>query len=332
MWEKMSGIYCVRAQNGKYTKDFLEGGYVAIGWLHELDLSSINSRDEIRERYQKYHPEDTSQYKIGQQVGQVARFLLEIKPKDFVITPYFDTEFVRYGILKNEPYQYVKNPQDDCPYKHRRSVEWIGKIPRSAFSIPLQYTLRTPLTVFEIKHKSSFFEAIGRSDLVPKNYVQTIEKNTELVLKRILELDYTEFELLITSLLSALGFDAEHVGKSGDGGIDATGKLDLYNMAKVNLVVQAKRYDLKRKIDSKAVKALRQNIKPFPPQGGVFQGAFITTCDFQRKALEIATEPGHVRIGTINGDQLVDLLAEKWDFIDEDLRRKLGLKRGLVLE
>ena len=323
----MTGIYCVRAQNGKYTKDFLEGGYVAIGWFDESDLSSINSRDKIRERYQKYRSEDTSQYKIGQQVGQVARFLLEIKPNDFIITPDSDTEFVHYGILKNEPYQYVKTPQDDCPYKHRRSVEWVvDKIPRSAFSIPLQYTLRTPLTVFEIKHKSSFFEAIGRSDLVPKNHVQTVEKNTELVLKRILELDYTEFELLITSLLSALGFDAEHVGKSGDGGVDARGKLDLYNMAKVNLIVQAKRYDLKRKIDSKAVKALRQNI-PFPSQG-----AFITTGDFQRKALEIATEPDYPRIGTINGYQLVDLLAEKWDFIDEDLRRKLGLKKGLILE
>ena len=40
-------VYCVRAQFGTYTDHFLNGGYVAIGWLPDNDLSRIQSRDEL---------------------------------------------------------------------------------------------------------------------------------------------------------------------------------------------------------------------------------------------------------------------------------------------
>ncbi len=135
-----------------------------------------------------------------------------------------------------------------------------------------------------------------------------------------------EFEILITHLLTALGFEAKHTGKVGDEGVDATGELDLYGIAKINLYVQAKRYKLGAKIKANTVRALRQNI----PSGA--QGTFFTTADFQNAALKVAVEPGFPRIGTINGEQLVDILSEKWEELPEEIRTKLGLKRGLVVE
>lgn len=72
------------------------------------------------------------------------------------------------------------------------------------------------------------------------------------------------------------------------------------------------------------VKDLRANI----PNGG--QGAFITTADYQDKAKEIAVEQGFPRIGLINGEQLVDILAEHWNDIPEDFQEKLNLKVGLI--
>jgi len=42
--------------------------------------------------------------------------------------------------------------------------------------------------------------------------------------------------VLVTHLLAALGFEgAEHTGKTGDGGVDATGELNVSNLAKVKL-------------------------------------------------------------------------------------------------
>ncbi len=43
--------------------------------------------------------EDTSNVVIGQQVGQIARFLLEIGRGDYIITPAADTEYIYYGTL-----------------------------------------------------------------------------------------------------------------------------------------------------------------------------------------------------------------------------------------
>lgn len=319
-------IYVVRAEFGRYTEDFLKGGYAAIGWLHNLDLSDIKNRDELYPIYRAQHPEDTSNVVIGQQVGQIARFLLEIKAGDYVITPSGNTDIIHYGIVAPDSYYYF-NGKDGCPYPHRRKIEWHKKpIERNAFSVPFQNTIRSSLTVFKVNHERNFFETIGRKDLISESVLNVEFDYYTTVLNRILELDPKEFEILLTHLLTALGFEgAEHTGKPGDGGVDAIGELDVSNLAKIKLFVQAKRYNLKAKIAAKDVKALRQNI----PANG--QGAFITTCDFQEAAKEVALETGFPRIGLINGHQLVDLLVEHWDDIPNDFKEKLNLKLGLVV-
>ncbi len=78
-------------------------------------------------------------------------------------------------------------------------------------------------------------------------------------------------------------------------GLDATGILNVANLAKVKVFVQAKRYKRGQKINANVVKQLRTAI----PTGG--QGAFITTADFQSSAADVAVEAGFPRIGLING-------------------------------
>ena len=263
---------------------------------------------------------------IGQQVGQIARFLLEIKAGDYVITPAQDTEFIYYGVVENDAYFFTSGENDGCPYLQRKKVEWYDKrIQRSQFSVPFQNTMRSSLTIFSVSHKKNFFTTIDKRDLIPETDVQNEYDYYTSILNRILELDDQEFEILITHILNALGFESsEHTGKVGDGGVDATGELNVSNMAKIKLFVQAKRYKLGLRIRGNVVKALRANI----PAGG--QGAFITTAGFDKKAKEIAVENGFSRIGLINGEQLVDILAEHWDDMPEEFKEKLNLKTGLV--
>ena len=192
--------------------------------------------------------------------------------------------------------------------------------------MPLQNTLRSSLTVFAISQRDEFFEAIGEQSQVSKPAALDYDAH-RVVLEQILLLDDKEFEVLVTHLLTALGFEgSEHTGKTGDGGVDATGELNIANLAKVKVFVQAKRYKLGSKVSANVVKQLRQAI----PFGG--QGAFITTADFQSGASDVALEPNFPRIGLINGRQLVDLLVEHWDRIPlpQDFREQLGLRRGLV--
>jgi len=318
-------VYCVRAEYGSYAKQFLAGKYAAIGWFPDTDLTSIKSREELYPLYRAAHPDDTSNIVVGQQVGQIARFLLDVKGGDYLITPDLNTELLHYGIVGSTPSYFYGDTSDGCPFHHRRPVSWAAKpLRRSDLSVPLQNTLRSALTIFLVSQKDEFLAKIGRNELLasPKHSAYDPYR---AVLDQILELNAKEFEILITHLLSALGFEgSEHTGKTGDGGVDATGELNIANLARVKVFVQAKRYQIGSKIAASTVRQLRAAI----PFGG--QGAFITTADFQDDALETAIQPGFPRIGLVNGQQLVDLLIEHWSKIPEEFKKLLALKPGLV--
>jgi restriction system protein len=315
-------IYCVRADGGKYAQAFKDGGYVALTWEKNADLSGCVTKEQLQAKYLELHPHQENRYVIGQHLGNTTRFLLDLRPGDYVITPTLSSGRLNYGVVKDAPYQYVEG-DPACPLQHRRPMDWAPTpIQRAALSMPVQYALRAWQTVVAIRdadQKRSFLETIGQTP--PRD---PSEPYHVAVLKRVLDLDAHDFELLVTGLLAAAGFDAQHVGKSGDGGVDAEGEMDIFGMARVRVHAQAKRYQLGVKIGGGDVKAFRGSI----PQGA--QGVFITTVQFQPKAREIAIQDGFPRIGTIDGQQLVDLLTEHWGDIDEDLRRKLRLKTGLI--
>lgn len=96
-----------------------------------------------------------------------------------------------------------------------------------------------------------------------------------------------EYEILAGHLPTALGFEGYEVtGRSEDGGVDATGERHVANLAKMKILVQAKRYKPGSRVSAASVRQLRQAI---PMRG---QGAFITTAEDQRKAPEVVLEPG----------------------------------------
>jgi restriction system protein len=204
-------------------------------------------------------------------------------------------------------------------------VEWAKKrLKRGDFSVPFQNTIRSSLTVFALSQRNEFLATIGRAEPSP-NPTAVQYDPYRVVLEQVLELDDKEFEIMVGHLLTALGFEGSEVtGKTGDGGVDAIGELNIAGLAKVKVFVQAKRYKLGSKVNANAVKQLRQAI----PLGG--QGAFITSADFQSAAADVALEAGFPRIGLINGRQLVDLLVEHWEDIPPEFRERLGLKPGLV--
>lgn len=315
-------VWMVRADSGKYTEACVSVGYTGIGWGELGDLSKIKDRDELRALYEAAFPNDSTAT-VGNKVGQIARFLLEIRAGDYVITPAADSEWLRYGKI-GESYYHMEGT-DECPYPHRRPVDWAKRsLRRSEFSVPFQSKLRSMLTVYGVSLREEFLEAIGERASSPR--VGTPDYDPQrAVLEQILELSASEFEELVGHLLAALGFDdSEVVGKPGDGGVDVRGTLNASNFAKVEVYVQAKRYKIGAKVRASDVRKLRQMI----PNGG--QGTVITTADFQAEAADVALQQGFARIGLINGSQLVDLLVEHWNDIPEDFQDRLGLRPGLV--
>lgn len=320
-------IFVVRAEVGKYAEAFKKGGYVAIGWLPDTDLSQVHDKNQLRSLYETISPEGITPMQMGNQVGQISRFMFDIKVGDYILTPTPETEWVNWGIVQDEAYVF-STANDDCPFAHRRNVKW-NKEPlrRSDFSVPLKNTMRSLLTLFEISKSGAksgeVFEFIGKPELISPIEAKSLLMH-EVVIERILGQDAEFFELLVADLLRAMGFDAKHSGKSGDGGVDAEGVLDMGGLAQIDLKVQAKRY-AGAKINGSVIISFRGSV----PNSS--QGAFITTSDYSKSAREAAQDPKFKRVNLINGRQLVDLLAEHWDELSPEIKAPLGLQKSWVL-
>ncbi|MEC5292987.1 MULTISPECIES: type I restriction enzyme endonuclease domain-containing protein [unclassified Aurantimonas] len=124
----------------------MDGGFVAIGWLPGHDLADYTSRDELHPIYRAAYPNDVSNIVIGQQIGQIGRFLFEMKGGDTVITPDANTELLHHGVIRADPsYRYEPN-DPTTPYPHHRLVDWsTTSLLRSSLSVPLQNTMRSSL-------------------------------------------------------------------------------------------------------------------------------------------------------------------------------------------
>ncbi len=326
-------VFVVRADFGKYTDSFNTGGYVGIGWFDHVPTDlDLTNRDELKQVYRNIYP-DQSIMSMNQNVGQINRFLNEMKIGDIIISPFNDNRLL-VGTITSDLY-YEKD--NTSPYPWRRKVKWFpDNIDRHTLSVPLQNTLRSSLTCFRVLMSDEILVNLGLLKITidngSENKTQVSVSNFELIRKKFLELEATEFELLVSYVLRSLGFDPkQETGKVGDGGIDFEGVLDVFGVASINLQVQVKRYD-KGVIGEKDIRHFRGALKKN------FQGCFITLSTFNKKAKESASDKERETIQLIDGSRFTEIFIEQYDkIIDDmysddrdDLAGKLKFKKSLL--
>lgn len=131
----------------------------------------------------------------------------------------------------------------------------------------------------------------------------------DALLARILEGTPAFFEKLIIDLLLSMGYggsieDAgEQLGGTGDGGVDGVIREDQLGLDRIYL--QAKRYQPGNTISSEAIHAFMGALL----SKGAQKGVFITTSTFSKSAIQVANQPGHLRLVLINGDELTKLMV-----------------------
>jgi restriction system protein len=128
------------------------------------------------------------------------------------------------------------------------------------------------------------------------------------LLDAILAQSPTFFEQLVLDVLLAMGYGgsrsdaAEHLGKSGDEGVD--GRINQDPLGLDQILVQAKRYAADRSIDRKTIQAFVGSMTG----QGVTKGVFITTSSFNENAKEFVQRGSHTKVVLIDGSELVDLM------------------------
>ncbi len=124
------------------------------------------------------------------------------------------------------------------------------------------------------------------------------------------------FERLCQRILRESGFKKVVVtGKSGDGGIDGEGILEINPLISFKVLFQAKRYQ--GTVGSSSVRDFRGAM-----QGRADKGIIITTGRFSQEAKKEAIRDGAPPVELVDGESLVDLFE----------KNELGLKPKIVYE
>ena len=133
-------VYVLRAEFGRYTDTFKKENYIGIGWFqNEPSSFDFTNKDTLKEEYKKVYPADLPM-RMNQNVGQIFRFVNEMKEGDIVISP-FNTNELLVGKITSTLFHKKDNTS---PYPWRKSVEWFPNlIDRHTLSVPLQSTLKS---------------------------------------------------------------------------------------------------------------------------------------------------------------------------------------------
>jgi restriction system protein len=128
----------------------------------------------------------------------------------------------------------------------------------------------------------------------------------EEVLEVLIELPAEGFERLSQRLLREAGFTQVLVtGKSGDGGIDGVGTLQINALVSFKVLFQCKRYANANSVTPSQVRDFRGAMG-----GRADKGIIITTGTFTAEARKEASRDGVPPIELIDGEKLVDMLEK----------------------
>jgi restriction system protein len=328
----------VRAGRSGEREDFaLSEGLAVIGWEELPDLSTIDSREELKALCDETYPNENVN-KINNWVGQLWAFRERIKEGDLVALPLKKRSAIAVGKVTG-PYHY----RSDTPslVRHIRSVEWIKEdIPRSNFDQDLLYSFGAFMTVCRIQRNnaeqrvrallsgrpsqvrpmlSTSDEDEGASDTAA---LPDLEEYGRDQIRNYLGQKFKGHELtrLVNVLLETQGYQTQMSPPGADGGVDIIAGRGPLGFDPPRICVQVKSSD--QPVDVKVLRELQGVLKSF----GADQGLFVSWGGFRQSVFGEARRL-FFEVRLWDAGDLVDGLLDNYDRLPEGLRAELPLKR-----
>lgn len=307
-------------------KEFLEKNIVAIGWPNIGDLSEIKSRSEIK-KVLLSNSEYGSNYKLGQDAGNIYRFINKIEKDEYVIVP--DGPIVYIGKIKSD-YQYQKDlDNDDEGYPHQREVEWFHDkkgVRRNLLTGRVFDSLKGQQTVFTTYYEDVKDFVENKAFLFNENsYVDLKEEYLKRLQKGVLSnVNSSTFEEAVKTLLDRYypGIERLATTNSEEGDTDLMVELP----GDVIIRVQVKHFYTNRaELGSEVVDQLVNSMDSGD------NGIIVTSGIISDEAIEYSGKFTDKSIGFIDGRQFVEMLFGSIDELPSETLSKFGLTHKMTL-
>lgn len=143
---------------------------------------------------------------------------------------------------------------------------------------------------------------VGQED--PDDFPDESVDHRVVLMNKLMDLPSNGFERLCQRLLRESGFESVSVtGRSGDGGIDGLGILQVNSLVSFKVLFQCKRY--KGSISPSQVRDFRGAM-----MGRADKGIILTTGTFTSEAKKEAVRDGVPPIELVDGEKLLDMFEE----------------------
>jgi len=304
---------------------------VAIGWEQMGDLSTLQTREEIKHKYESVY--SVTGVKAGVGAGELYRFAHEIKKGDIILTPFKVSREVWIGEVISD---YIYDPAIVSPnYPNIRRVKWLKKMSRDELSVPFRNTIGGIMTVFNVDaHSSELNKLLGKevvqvekaieveAEIPPTFIYEDIRERTEqMILDFLSQMDAFDFQKLVAGLLRAMRFQITRISPPGpDGGFDIDASPDIFGFESPRIKVQVK---------NRKVQANRPEVQQLAGLTGATHKLFVSTSGFNAGAIREAEKNSNLAL--IGGDRLVDLLLEHYEKMDYESQALVPLRKVYIL-
>ncbi len=273
--------------------------------------------------------------KAANQVGQIWRFIHEIKVGDLVALPLKTQSSIVLGKVEGE-YEYKELANN---IKHIRRVKWIKTLPRSAFDQDILYSLGAFLTVGKIERNDAenrikkLLQEGGIStqgtETVTEEELVDIEENAKDQIVKHINSKFKGHNLarLVDAILQAQGYVTKLSPPGPDGGVDILAAAGPLGFEKPRVCVQVK--SSSSSLDVKVVRELRGVMSKYQAEQGILVSAGGFTSQATSEAKDAFFSMRLWDLGNLLGQ-----IFKYYDKFDDELKAELPLKRiwGLVLE
>lgn len=325
----MNNVWMVRAGEGAYLIEEFARGLVGIGWDKLSDLTTLNSRNDLRELYARAYPEEKP-LKAGGAVAMVYKFRSTIKVGDKVIT--YDPTKREYliGTIKSD---YAYEPAGIKDYPHIRKVEWEGRVNRDNLSLSSRNSLGSTLTLFSINEDTwtDILSALNNKNapkdetlVERKDELEQIREDVEaraheLIKDKILSLNEDEMEKLSAAILRAMGYRTRVSPKGPDRGVDVFASPDGLGLEEPRIKVEVK-HRPKTPIGSQDLRSFLGGLR----QGD--RGLYISTGGFTKDA-KYEADRSNIPMTLLDLDELAILVVTHYENFDLEGRALISLIR-----